>query len=236
MIRCILCKQKLGRITHTHLWHAHNMLPSEFRKRFPNSNWGAVSWNKGKTKETHPTLARLSLRLKQQKEWNFSSWQSIRKTQQIIQYKELSKDTVYIQPIANLITKIFHKSPSVIKRKNENATVVCLYQCKISKRLDLPCGNKIKNNVGIPSWISSNTGYMIRCLKGLFETDGCFHEYKDNYTRVIEFKNNCAQLRDDVYRALLSLKLHPQFGQNYVRLARRNEVYGFKELIDFRNY
>lgn len=147
-----------------------------------------------------------------------------------------SKDIVYIRHIANLITRIFHKNPSVIKRKNENATVVCLYQCKISERLHLPCGNKIKNNVGMPSWILFNESYMVKCLKGLFETDGCFHEDKDNYTRVIEFKNNCTRLRKGVYNSLLRLGFHPQLGVNYVRLARRSEVYRFKEQIDFRNY
>lgn len=147
-----------------------------------------------------------------------------------------SKDIVYIRHIAHLIAKIFHKSPSIIKRNNENVTVVCLYQCEISKRLDLPCGNKIKNNVGIPSWIFSNTDYMVRCLKGLFETDGCFHEDRDNYTRIIEFKNNCTRLREDVYNILLRLGFNPQSGYNYIRLARRNEVYKFRELIEFRNY
>ena len=147
-----------------------------------------------------------------------------------------SKDTAYIQHAADLITEIFRKTPSVIKRKNENATVVCLYQCKISKRLGLPCGNKIKNNVGVPHWILLNKDYMRRCLKGLFETDGCFHEDIKNYTRCMEFKNNCARLRKDAYNILLKLGFNPQLGTNYVRLARRNEVYRFKELIDFRNY
>ena len=147
-----------------------------------------------------------------------------------------SKDTAYIQHIADLITEIFRKTPSIIKRKNENATVVCLYQCKISKRLGLPYGNKIKNNVGVPHWILLNKDYMRRCLKGLFETDGCFHEDIKNYTRCMEFKNNCARLRKDAYNILLKLGFNPQLGTNYVRLARRNEVYRFKELIDFRNY
>lgn len=269
MVRCNLCNQELGRITETHLWHKHKIHFPKFIRRFPNANIGPMPWNKGDTKENNPSLLRLSNTLKIRKKWNFTKWQRKRKKQQIIQYKELSKDenlaeligivlgdgnlykhlrtenlrvicnskdTIYIRRISSLITKIFHKSPSVIKRKNENATVVCLYQCKISKRLDLPCGNKIKNNVGIPSWIFFNEEYMIRCLKGLFETDGCFHEDKDNYTRIIEFKNNCMRLREDVYNALVSLRFHPQSGNNYIRLARTNEVYKFKELIDFRNY
>lgn len=147
-----------------------------------------------------------------------------------------SQDTTYIQYIAGLIKKVFYKNPSIIKRKNENTVVVSLYQCKISKRLALPTGDKIRNNVGIPSWINLDERYMLRCLKGLFETDGCFQEDKINYAQYIEFKNNCSQLREDVYNILVKLGFKPQFGHNYIRLAKRSEVYRFKELIDFRNY
>jgi len=147
-----------------------------------------------------------------------------------------SNDAGYIEHISSLITKVFYKHPSIRKRKDENAVSVDLYQCKISERLNLPCGNKIKNNVGVPHWVFLNKDYMRRCLKGLFETDGCFHEDIKNYTRCMEFKNNCARLRKDAYNILLKLGFNPQLGTNYVRLARRNEVYRFKELIDFRNY
>ena len=147
-----------------------------------------------------------------------------------------SRDKIYIKHIANLIHKIFYKKPSIIRRKKENAIVISLYQCKISERLGLPTGDKIKNNIGIPRWVLYDTNYVIKCLKGLFETDGCFQEDKDNYTQYIEFKNNCSKLRENVYDILKRLNFEPQFGYNYIRLAKKNEVYRFKELIDFRNY
>ena len=147
-----------------------------------------------------------------------------------------SKDVGYIRHIARLIKKVFDKRPSIIKRKNENTTVVCLYEGKISERLHIPLGNKIKNKVRIPIWATLNKRYIIRCLKGLFETDGCFQEDKSNYAQYIEFKNDCKKLREDVYSLLLKLGLNPQLGHNYVRLAKRSEVYKFKELIEFRNY
>ncbi|MEW6102010.1 MAG: LAGLIDADG family homing endonuclease [Candidatus Omnitrophota bacterium] len=266
MVKCNLCNQKLWRITETHLWSKHRMHFPGFIRRFPNADTGPMPWNKGDTKETNLSLLKLSDTLKAKKEWNFSKWQRNRqqvhyrklsKNTDLAEligivlgdgnlYKHLrteslrvicnSKEVAYIRHISSLIKKIFHKTPSVIKRKNENATVVCLYQCKISTRLGLPCGNKIMNNVGIPHWIFFNEEYAISCLKGLFETDGCFHEDRDNYTRVIEFKNNCARLRKDTFGLLLRIGFNPQHGTNYVRLARRREVYRFKEQIDFRNY
>jgi hypothetical protein len=50
-------------------------------------------------------------------------------------------------------------------------------------------------------------------------------------------QNISKRLKSDVYNTLLlSLGLNPQFGSNYIRLARRNEVFYFRKLIDFRNY
>ncbi|MFA5437394.1 MAG: LAGLIDADG family homing endonuclease [Candidatus Omnitrophota bacterium] len=147
-----------------------------------------------------------------------------------------SKDTGYAKHIQSVIKKVLRKSPSIRKRRKENAVSIDLYQCKISQRLNLPCGDKIRNNVGIPRWILKKKKYAINCLKGLFETDGCFHEDKNNYTRVIEFKNYCRKLREDVYDSLRGLGFNPQLGQNYVRLAKKGEVYRFKEVLDFRNY
>jgi hypothetical protein len=147
-----------------------------------------------------------------------------------------SKDAAYIKHISYLVQRIFDKNPSARRRKNKNAVNINLYQCEISRRLNIPCGDKIKNNVGIPSWIISHEKYMIKCLKGLFETDGCFQEDKLNYAQYIEFKNNCKKLRKDVHNILVDLGFHPQFGHNYIRLAKRNEVNRFKELINFRDY
>ena len=245
------------------------MSTREFIKRFPDADWGVTPWNTGQTKESHPSLLRLSQRLKLQREWNFTKWQEETKKQRLSHYKELSKDknlaeligiilgdgnlnkhprtenlritcnskdTGYIKHISRLIKRVFCKPPSIRKRNDVNAVSLDLYQCKISERLSLPCGDKIKNNIGIPSWIFLNKKYILKCLKGLFETDGCFHVDANNYTRIIEFKNNCKKLREDVYNCLIKLGFKPQFGHNYIRLAKRNEVYRFKEIIDFRNY
>lgn len=57
----------------------------------------------------------------------------------------------YIEHIAALIEKNFSIRPSLIKRKGKNALDISLYQRHLSKRLRIPPGNKIRNNVGIPS-------------------------------------------------------------------------------------
>lgn len=147
-----------------------------------------------------------------------------------------SEQQGYIAHIAALIQKTFNQQPVVRKRKNQKATDIVLYRCNLSRSLNIPCGNKIKNEVAIPSWIKRDKIYSIDCLKGLFETDGCFHEDRDNYTQIIEFKNNCKNLLQGVYQILKDLGYHPQFGKNYIRLARKEEALELKILIDFRKY
>jgi hypothetical protein len=146
-----------------------------------------------------------------------------------------SKDRPYIYNVANLIKVVFHKAPSIIKRRGKNAVSVSLYQGNISQRIGIPLGNKIKNDVIIPSWIFAKKKHMIKCLKGLFETDGCFQKDDENYAQYIEFKNNAVRLRKNVFNILTQLGFHPQNGRNYIRLARKGEVFRFKKLINFRN-
>jgi hypothetical protein len=147
-----------------------------------------------------------------------------------------SGDSRYILHICRLIKEVFGKKPSVAKRKHKRAVSINLYQGKISERLGIPAGNKIKNNVGIPRWAFLDRKYMLICLKGLFETDGCLQEDKKNYAQYIEFKNYCKKLLEDVYNILIKLGFNPQKGKSYIRLARKKEVYNFIKQIDFRNY
>lgn len=147
-----------------------------------------------------------------------------------------SEQQNYINHVGALIQKIFDKRPSVLKRKSQKAIDIALYKCNLSKKLNIPCGHKIKNKVTIPEWIKHSKIYSVKCLKGLFETDGSFYEQKSNYTCVIEFKNNCKSLLRDTYQMLKNLGCHPQLGKNYARLARKEEVFKFKNLISFRDY
>ena len=224
-----------------------------------------ASWNKGHTKLTHPSLLKMSRTLAAKKKWNFSEWQakqpkidySIDKSEEwaelvgitlgdgnIFRFPRTerliiacnSKDNKYICHIANLVQKVLKKKPQIKKCKNTNCIHIKLYQCHLNKRLQMPSGDKIKNKVAIPEEIGMNRNLLIRCLKGLFETDGSFTIDKKNYTRVIEFKNMSRPLLNDVYSGLKGLDYNPQFGKNYVRLARKNEVYNFANLIQFRRY
>lgn len=230
-----------------------------------NINSDVVPWNRGETKYTHSSLMRLSQKLAKQNKWNFSQWQKKRRISinykieksetcaeligvvlgdgHVERYPRMerlwvtcnSAEDKYIQHIIDIVEIVFHKKPKM-RKKGPGAADIYIYQCRLSKRLEIPTGNKIKNNVGVPEWVKRKRIFIIKCLKGLFETDGCFQQDLSNYAQFIEFKNHCHQLIADVYYMLQRLSYHPQLGKNYVRLARKKEVSEFKKLIDFRNY
>lgn len=133
----------------------------------------------------------------------------------------------YIEHISHLMKTIFKKDPSVIKRSKANCYDVCLYMQDIDKALRIPGGNKINNSVKIPLWIFSRKDYLIKCLKGLFETDGHYGKNSKFYVEYIQFCNECKSLRESVFKALISLGYSPQAGKNYVRLARKSQVHRF---------
>jgi hypothetical protein len=57
----------------------------------------------------------------------------------------------------------------------------------IDKALGLPIGNKLKNSVEIPRWIFKKKRYLMKCLKGLFETDGHYGLSKRFYVNIYNF-------------------------------------------------
>jgi len=260
------CNEKIRKIIEAHLRYKHSLNTVELARKYTNFNRSMIPWNKGKTKFTHPSVLKISKTMRAKPESNFANWQKLKKKRlhhKIRKSKHLAEligiilgdgcieqfprterlvitcnkfQTLYIKHIHGLTKKIFHKNPSLRARKRENAVDVSLYQCDISKKIGMPSGNKIKNNVGIPNWIYQSKKYMIACLKGLFETDGCFQRDDANYAQSIEVTNKCRQLRNDIYKTLLLLGYNPQLGKTYVRLARRHEVYKFKASIDFRKY
>jgi len=141
-----------------------------------------------------------------------------------------------IAHLKNVIYKLFLKKPLLRKRKDSRAVEVYFYQKHIAKRLKFPTGMKLKHKLAIPGWVFDDKSYLLKCLKGLFETDGDFTIDSHNYTYVLKFSNQSQSLLDDVHKALVGLGYHPQRRRIDVRLARKKEAFGFAKRIRFRQY
>lgn len=125
MVRCPICNEEFKRITNSHLSRRHNLTGMEFSKRFPNAKRGIIPWSKGKTKMTHPSLAKLSWTLKQRKEWNFSEWQKMNKGRlRRIREKRLKRSS----NLAELMGIILGDGNLVNLPRTEGLRVVCNFR------------------------------------------------------------------------------------------------------------
>lgn len=72
-------------------------------------------------------------------------------------------------------------------------------------RFGIPSGSKIKNNVGIPSWILSSKKYTRACIRGLIDTDGSVFPLKGRNYPYIWFSCNIPKLRKTFKIAMKNL-------------------------------
>jgi hypothetical protein len=151
----------------------------------------------------------------------------------------ISLNTKYpglIEYVNNLMTKIFEKQATLSKVRNSNCMRVWVYQKMISSRLEIPTGNRGMSTLGIPGWIWKSKTYIIFCLKGLFEAEGSLSIHLPTYTYNFGFSNKNQKLLDDVEMALRILGFNPEVRSDKIRLRKKEEVFLFKKLINFRKY
>ncbi len=94
-------------------------------------------------------------------------------------------DREYIQFVCKLCVDLFGKNPKFYKRKNERTAIVYYYGQDLINFLigiGLKKGNKVKQQVKVPTWILKNKKYKKACLRGLMDTDGGIfvHKYRAN--------------------------------------------------------
>ncbi|MDO8520308.1 MAG: LAGLIDADG family homing endonuclease [Deltaproteobacteria bacterium] len=229
----------------------------------PHGNLNREPWNKGLTKYTHPSVLKISKTLSLQTTSNFSKWQQKNKRyyaqlKQGIKLAELygvllgdgyieklprterliisfhSREKRRIHRIDRFIGNLFKTKPKIRNRLMSHCIDVYLYQKNISQRLGFPTGKKASFNLHIPRWVKKSDKYLLKCLKGLFESDGDLCIDKKYQTNVIKFTNTNQTLLDDVHQSLVHLGYHPQRRMLDVRLAQKKEVTDFVHRIDFR--
>lgn len=230
------------------------------------------SWIKGFTKDTHPSVRKISETFKKKKLDNFKEWRdrmkklgkirstypAFRKTGNLAELIGLvlgdghiesfprtesitivcnAKNTGLIKRCKDLMRKFFKKEPYEGKSvSSTNCTRIRVYQKEISKRLDIPTGDRKDVNFTIPIWISKNKEYLGRYLRGLYEAEGSFCVHKPTCTYKFLFSNKNKSLLKNVYMGLKNLGFHPHKSRYQIQISRKKEVYEVKDLIKFRQY
>lgn len=122
---------------------------------------------------------------------------------------------------SRLLRKLFNISVTCkIREKNTCDLVISSVKLiKYLNELGLKIGNKIRQQVSIPSWILENKEYMIGCLRGLIDTDEGVY-YHNHITKGIRYRHvglcftsYSTPLLRDVHNILLNLGFPAKINQ-----------------------
>lgn len=122
----------------------------------------------------------------------------------------------HIAPLFNkeIMKPLFNRDVGFVYNIKKNFYGISVESVKIEEPLNylgIPSG--VKKEINIPNWIKSDKVYLVRFLRGFFDTDGtifCSRNYsiKDNkyHTQIkIGMTSISKDLIKDIYEALLSL-------------------------------
>lgn len=155
-------------------------------------------------------------------------------------------DAAYSQFVRRLILDLFgvkagkHQDRNFLADKIVVSRVALINFCV--EKLGLKVGNKVQQQVDIPEWIKINKSYLIACIRGLVDTDGCIftHRYKvkgKEYSyKKLSFTSQSLPLKLSVYDCFELLGLRPRMAQESdVRLDSQESVRRYFEVIGSHN-
>lgn len=155
-----------------------------------------------------------------------------------------SDDAEYAVFVTQLIQNLFGVCPKVYKRKNKNAVAITVTRKLLVEylhELGLPIGNKIKQNLDIPSWITKNPAYAKACVRGLMDTDGSVftHAYsskgkKYSYKKV-SFTSASPALLTSVHTILLKNKIQSHISKTNLRIGDSVSIRRYFQCIGTHN-
>ncbi len=150
-----------------------------------------------------------------------------------------SNNLGFIRRYAGLMKLIFDKEPSITQHGREvNCKRIRIYQKHISSRLGVPFSPRAVLKIPVQHWILNNKDYIVRYLRGLYEAEGSHSIHLPTSTYKIQFSNKNTSMLENVFRLVTQLGFHPHWTKtNYmIQLSKKEEVFRFIELIQFRKY
>jgi intein/homing endonuclease len=89
-----------------------------------------------------------------------------------------SKEKDYLGYVEQVVKKLFRVTVRIHFHTDAKAVTLSVDRKQLvdfCKSIGLTQGNKIKKGIDIPKWIKINKSFAKVCIKGLFDTDGCFY-------------------------------------------------------------
>lgn len=150
-----------------------------------------------------------------------------------------------LEYLYNLFEDFFKRCPSIFYHKTKKEIRLQITRkAAVEKmiKLGLKPGNKIKNNCGIPKWIFENEKFLISCIRGLVDTDGCVYKKSGYDIPQIEFYNSIPKLRTDYKKAMniVGIKTgkwrwRPDHSCPACGIYGKSEVFKYSRKISFNN-
>lgn len=154
-------------------------------------------------------------------------------------------DQDFIPYIAGLFQKLFSINPSIYITKKDNCAQIVLSRSKLVHffvNMGLCIGSKVRHQVDVPSWIKKSEEFSKYCLRGLFDTDGCFYIDKHRYKNKIYlncgmcFRNYSLPVLLFFKTKLEQLGLHPTHNTKFsICLRRENEIIKYFQIVGSSN-
>lgn len=155
-------------------------------------------------------------------------------------------DREYGAYVSQLIQTLFATPVSIRPRRDSRATGYVVSRRELvlfcTNELGLKKGNKVTQQVDIPEWVKANRRFVIACIRGLIDTDGCVltHSYKVQgkqyrYKKIV-FTNRSKPLLDSVYTLLMQLGIRTRHThQDDLWLDSRESVEQYMRIVGSNN-
>lgn len=145
-----------------------------------------------------------------------------------------SKERAYAKYIQSLFKKLFKVELKACERKDGyiDLYIGFVELVRSLKSMGL-ASNKVKAQIGAPSWIFKTDDFKRNFLRGLFDTDGSVYKLKFGWQ--ISFCNRSLRLLKDSRRMLISLGFGPSqiSGYNFYVTKRRDLAKFIREIDSF---
>ena len=132
------------------------------------------------------------------------------------------KEYNYVNYIKNFMKCLFKLEPKEVWERdkkdaigNEKGMFLYINSKNVFLELilkGLKSGNKVKNQVSVPSWIKKKSSLIVACLKGLFDTDGSITVVSAQGSLILDFSNASLPLVQDFKEMceLIGIKTSPK--------------------------
>ncbi len=154
-------------------------------------------------------------------------------------------DKAYANYVEQLIGRLFKVKPSLVTRRGKNAVDIILSRVAVVQFLQkkgINVGDKVLRQVDVPKWIRGNATFESACIRGLFDTDGCFYIDRHSIKGKVylncgmNFTNRSLPLLAFFKQILIERGYHPTQRTAFsVFLRRENEILRYMKEIGSSN-